>query len=64
MNGKMSCHKARSFAKSFEQRESINFEETFFSVIKSCIMRTLLALAAFSNLGIEQIDTVTDYLNF
>ena len=63
MNGKISRYKARWVAKGFEQQESINFKETFSSVIKSCTTRTLLALAAFYSLSIEQIDSVTAYSN-
>ena len=63
MNGKIGRYKSRWVAKGFEQRESINFKETFSSVIKSCTTRTLLALAAFYSLSIEQMDSVTAYLN-
>ena len=63
MNGKMSCYNTRWVAKSFEQRESINVEKTFSLVIKFCNTRTLLALAAFYRLSIEQMHTVTTYLN-
>ncbi len=63
IDGKICRYKARWVAKSFEQREGIDFEETFSPVIKSCTIRILLALAAFYGWSVEQMDAVTAYLN-
>ena len=58
----MCRYKARWVAKSFEQRKDIDFEETFFPVVKSCITRILLALPAFYGWSVEQMNEVTGYL--
>ena len=61
--GTVSRYKARWVAKGFEQRERIDYEETFFLVVKSCSTRILFTLAAFYNWFIEHLDAVTAYLN-
>ena len=63
IDGKISSYKTRWVAKDFEQRESINFEETFSPVVKSCTTQILLALAAFYGWSVEQMNAVTAYLN-
>ncbi len=63
IDGKISRYKARWVAKSFEQKEDIDFEETFSPVVKSCTTRILLALAAFYSWSVEQMDAVTAYMN-
>ncbi len=62
-DGTFSRYKARWVAKGFEQREGIDYKETFFLVVKSCSTRILFALAAFYNWFIEHLDAVTAYLN-
>ena len=61
--GTVRRYKARWIANSFEQRERIDYKETFFSMVKSCSTRILFALAAFYNWFIEHLDAVTAYLN-
>ena len=46
IDGQISRYKARWVAKSFHQREGMNFEETFSLVVKSCTTQVLHALAA------------------
>lgn len=61
--GTISRYKARWVAKGFEQREGIDYEETFSPVAKSCSIRILFALAAYYGWFIEHLDAVTAYLN-
>ncbi len=59
----ISRYEACWVAKGFEQRESIDFEESFSPVIKSCTTQILLALAAFYTCSVESMDSVIKYLN-
>ncbi len=59
----ISHYKARLVAKGFQQREGIDFEETFSPVVKSYTTWVLNVLATYYGWNIEQIDTVTAYLN-
>ncbi len=59
---KINRYEACSIAKSFEQRESINFEEIFSLVVKSYTTRRLLVLAASLGCSLKQIREVTTYL--
>ena len=61
--GTISRYKARWVAKGFEQREGIDYAETFSPVAKSCSIRILFALAAYYGWYIEHLDAVTAYLN-
>ncbi len=61
--GTVSRYKAKWVAKSFEQREGIDYKETFSPVAKSCSTRILFTLAAFYNWFIEHLNAVTAYLN-
>ena len=61
--GTVSRYKARWVAKGFEQREGIDYAETFSPVAKSCSVRILFALAAYYGWFIEHLDMVTVYLN-
>lgn len=57
-------YKASSIAKGFEQKEDIDFKETFSSVVKSYAIWILLALAAFYSWNVKQIIAIAAYLNF
>ena len=55
--------KARFVAKGFSQREGIDFDETFSSVLAHTSLRTILSLAAIHGWKIYQKDFTTAYLN-
>jgi len=56
-------YKARFVAKGFSQREGIDFDETFSSVLAHTSLRLILSLAAIHNWKIHQKDFTTAYLN-
>ncbi len=45
------------------QRQGLDFDDTFASVVKATSVRTLLALAAVEDLEIEQMDVKTAFLH-
>ncbi|KAK5996264.1 Retrovirus-related Pol polyprotein from transposon TNT 1-94 [Cladobotryum mycophilum] len=61
-NGMVSRHKARYVVKGFDQREGIDYHETFASVVKSMTYKAIFALAASEDLEIEQMDVKTAFL--
>ncbi len=63
IDGKNCRYKACWVAKGFEQRESIDFEEKFSPIVKSCTTRILSALVEFYGWSVEQMDAVIAYLN-
>lgn len=63
MSNEVLKYKARWVAKGFEQREGVNFEETFASVVKSMSYKALFAIAAKYNLNVVQLDILTAFLN-
>jgi len=52
-------YKAKLFAKGFAQRERIDYNEVFSSVVKHSSIRILLALVAQLNLELAQLDVKT-----
>lgn len=62
-DGTLKRRKARLVAKGFAQRPGIDFHETFAPVARLSSLRTLIALAAESNMEILQLDITTAYLN-
>jgi hypothetical protein len=56
-------YKARWVAKGYEQREGIDYDETFAAVVRAVTFRVLLTLAAHYDWEIEQMDVVTAFLN-
>ncbi len=63
MDGKVSTYKARLVAKGFTQRQGIDYEETFSPVAMVKSIRILLAIAAYYDYEIWQIDVKTAFLN-
>ena len=49
--------------KGFGQKQSINFDEIFSSVVKMCSIWVILGLAASMNLQLEQLDVNTTFLH-
>ena len=56
-------YKARLVAKSFTQREGIDFIETFSPVSSKDSFRTIMTLVAHFNLELYQMDIKTAFLN-
>ena len=56
-------HKARLIARSFVQREGINFEEVFAPVARMESIRMLLALVAVKDWRVHHLDVKSAFLN-
>lgn len=62
-DGSIERYKARICAKGFQQKEGIDFEETFAPVARVTSMRILFALAVRMNWEIHHTDVKTAFLN-
>jgi hypothetical protein len=62
-DGSIEKYKARFVARSFSQKESIDYEETFAPVARYTSIRTILALAAKMKWKLHQMDAKTTFLN-
>ena len=60
--GAIERYKAHWVVKGFHQIEGIDYDETFASVVKSMIWKSLLALRAKYDYEIEQLDIITAFL--
>lgn len=56
-------YRARLLARGFNQREGIDYNETFSPVVRHTSLRLLLALAVELNLKITHLDVKTAFLN-
>ena len=63
MDGNMTTYKARLLAKGFSQVQGIDYDETFSPVAIFKSIRILLAIAAFHDYEIWQMDVKTAFLN-
>ncbi|GJU93277.1 retrovirus-related pol polyprotein from transposon TNT 1-94 [Tanacetum coccineum] len=63
MDGKVHTYKARLNAKGYTQTHGIDYEETFSPVAKIKSIRIMLAIAAFHDYEIWQMDVKTAFLN-
>lgn len=61
--GTIERHKARLVAKGFTQKEGIDFTETFSPVSTKDAFRIIMALAAYFDLELHQMDVKTAFLN-
>ncbi|KAM1196497.1 hypothetical protein ACFX2J_022857 [Malus domestica] len=63
VDGNVETYKARLVAKGYRQRERIDYEETFSLIAMIKSIRILLAIAAYHDYEIWQIDVKTAFLN-
>ncbi|KAM2112321.1 hypothetical protein ACFX1R_014852 [Malus domestica] len=63
VDGNVETYKARLVAKGYRQREGIDYEETFSPVAMIKSIRILLAIAAYHDYEIWQMDVKTAFLN-
>ena len=63
MNGNLSTYKARLVAKGFTQVQGIDYDETFSPVVMFKSIRIMLAIAAYYDYEIWQMDVKTAFLN-
>ncbi len=61
-DGKVETYKAKLVAKGYSQREGIDYQETFSPAAMLKSIRTLLAIAAFHDYEIWQMDVKTAFL--
>src|SRR5271169_4461531 len=62
-NGTIAQYKARLIVKGYEQREGIDYDETFAPIAKFTTICLLLAMAVIEDMDIYQMDVVTAFLN-
>ena len=63
INGQVKRHKARWVGRGFEQREGVDYFETFSAVVKTSTNKALFAITANKKLHSHQLDAVTAFLN-
>lgn len=63
VNGKIIRYKARLVVRGFNQREGIDYNETFSPVVRYDTIRAVISVAANENLVLEQFDVKTAFLN-
>ncbi|KAJ4744919.1 Transposon Ty1-NL2 Gag-Pol polyprotein [Rhynchospora pubera] len=63
MDGNLTIYKARLVAKGYKQVHGIDYEETFSPVVMFKSIRIMLAIAAFYDYEIWQMDVKTAFLN-
>ena len=63
MDGNVHIYKARLVAKGFRQIQGVDYEETFSPVVMLKSVRILLAIAAYYDYEIWQMDVKTAFLN-
>ena len=63
MDGNVHVHKARLVAKGFRQVQGVDYDETFSPVVMLKSIRIILAIAAYFDYEIWQMDVKTAFLN-
>jgi hypothetical protein len=61
-NGQIARYKARLVAHGVTQEHGVDYHETFAPAVRVNYIRTLLALAAYNDWDVEQLDVVTAFL--
>ena len=61
--GNIKRHKARLVAKEFNQREGIDYTETFSHVFKKDSLRIIMTLVTYFDFDLHQMDVKTAFLN-
>jgi len=61
-HGQVSCYKACWVVKGYKQQFDIDYDQTFVSVIKLQMYKTLFALAAHYDLEVNQMNITTAFL--
>ena len=56
-------YKAGIVVKGFQQKKGVDFDEIFFLVVKMISIRTMLSIAASTDLEVEQLDVKTTFLH-
>src|SRR3954454_17287080 len=62
-DGNVTVYKARLFAKGFRQIQGVDYDETFSPVVMLKSVRIMLAIAAYYDYEIWQMDVKTAFLN-
>ena len=62
-NGKIIMYKARYVARGFNQKQGVDFEETYSPTVKLVTLRFLLSFAVQRDMKLKQLDVKTAYLN-
>ncbi len=62
-NGEVECYKARLVATSFTQTNKVDYNETFAPISKFTSIRYILALSAFKDMEIHQMNVKTAFFN-
>ena len=63
MEGNVQTYKARLVAKGYRQRHGVDYDETFSPVAMIKSIRIMLAIAAYFDYEIWQMDVKTNFLN-